>query len=287
MVCPSQIVHEDGISVADLSPHNGDVQEIIVLVKAYFDGGNDPNNLQYRWVTLATIYADPNSLRTFAREWREVLGKHSVEYLHTTDAVRNNQHDLLWDCASAVERNVLDNNTLSGIVPSVMTIDATAFRSARETMPEGPQIVSETLAAQALNELINGAKFLASLKGYDVKKVFYELFFDRNEPYRGHLLDRMTHTAFKASVLQVDGIDVNRYIHINAALDSRDFPELQAADLFSWTYNHRHRIRYEWQVKMLAIRSEAALIDSNAIAQPNLSTVEYINSLNLPRRAKR
>jgi hypothetical protein len=45
VVRPSQIVREEHISVADLSPHNGDAQEIIVLVKAYLTVATIPLTL--------------------------------------------------------------------------------------------------------------------------------------------------------------------------------------------------------------------------------------------------
>src|SRR5665213_649674 len=81
------------LSIADLSPHNADnVQEIIVLFKAYFDGGNDANNAQHRWVTLSAILSDQNSLKRFVNDWRLALRKNSVDHLHTKSAVWNKQH---------------------------------------------------------------------------------------------------------------------------------------------------------------------------------------------------
>jgi hypothetical protein len=286
VVCPSQPNQGgESISIADLSPHNiENAQEVFVLFKAYFDGANDPNNPQHRWVTLSCIFSDKDSLGRFSRAWKAVLSKHSVECLHTTDAVREGLHDLLWDCMRVVEEHAV-GDTFHGIISSTVTIDAKEFERIRGEVLDGPQILSEVLASQGLDRIIMGVQAIARLREWDEKRVFYNLFFDRGEPYRGHLEDRMRNPNFRRTTLAVNEIDVERYIHIGPALDSRDFPELQAADLFAWCYNHRHRIRFEWQHRILDIRSDAVLIDKDALSKPNLTTVKYIHSLNLPRRS--
>jgi hypothetical protein len=287
-VCPSQQARDDEpFSVADLSPHNiENVRELFVLFKAYFDGGNDPNNSQHRWVTLSAIFSDQYSLREFAASWKAVLVKHSIEYLHTTDAVKNKQHDLLWDCVSAIGDHLPADNTFRGIIPTTVTMDAREFRIVRDEIPNSPQIVSEMLAAQTLDRLIMGGREIARRRGWDDRKVFYSLYFDRGEPYRGHIEDRMRHPDFQRTAIRVNGIDVERYIHIHPPLDSRDFPELQAADLFSWCYNHRHRIYFEWQYKLLDMQSDSVLLDRDTLINPDWKTVNFIDSLNLPKRRR-
>jgi hypothetical protein len=260
-----------------------------VLFKAYFDGGNDHTNPKHRWVTLSAIFSEQYSLRRFARDWKSVLVDHSVDYLHTTDAVRNGRHDLLWDCMCVIHDHyaIEADDTIRGIFPSTVTIDAKEFRNVRDQIPTGPQILTEALASQGLDRLIVGGRTVAQRLGWDDKKVFYELFFDRGEPYRGHLEDRMRHPGFRSAVLQADGIDVDRYIHIHPPLDSKDFPELQAADLFSWSYNHRQTIQFEWQYRLLDIPSDSVLLDRSALQNPEWKHVNFISSLKLPPRSKR
>jgi hypothetical protein len=190
-----------------------------VLFKAYFDGGNDHNNPQHRWVTLSAIFSDKDSLRYFAGDWKGVLAKHSVDYLHATDAVRSKQHDLLWDCVCVIEDHIVTDNTFRGIIPATVTIDSKEFKLVREEIPNGPQILSETLASQGLNRVIMGGREIAKRKVWDDRKVFYHLFYDRGEPYRGHIEDRMRHPDFRRTVLQADGIDVERYIQGHPPLD--------------------------------------------------------------------
>ena len=258
-----------------------------MLFKAYFDGGNDPYDPESHWVTLSAIFSDPYSLNSFAREWRRVLATHSVEYLHTTDAVKNKRHDLLCDCTSVIAEHIVTDNTFRGIIPATVTINAKEFRKVRDEIPNGPQILTETLASQTLDRLISGGREIAMRQGEDDRKVFYSLFFDRGEPYRGHIEDRMRHPVFRRTVLEKDGVDVERYIQVHPPLDSKQFPELQAADLFSWCYNHRHNISFEWQYWMMDIRSDSVLLDRAALTKPEWTTVNFVNSLNLPPRAKR
>jgi hypothetical protein len=258
-----------------------------MLFKAYFDGGNDPNNPDDHWVTLSGIFSDRYSLKTFALDWSSILRKHSADYLHTTDAVRKRQHHFLWDCMRVIEDHVVRDNTFRGIIPATVTIDAKEFRIVRDQIPDGPQILSEALAAQGLNRIIMGAREIARRKEEDDRRVFYELFYDRGEPYRGHIEDRMRNPEFRRTTLNLDGIDVDRYISINRPLDSKEYPELQAADLFSWCYNHRHCIEYEWQYRMMDIPSDSVLLDRKALTKPDWAAVKFINSLGLPSRARR
>ncbi len=270
MVCPSQISRDGGLSVADLSPHNSDALEVFVLFKIYFDGGNDPNSIQHRWVTLSAIFSNNESLRSFATDWKCVLANHSVDYLHTTDAVRAGQHDLLWDCAGVIEDHVVRDDTWRGIIPVSVTIDAREFRTVRDEVPDGPQILSEVLAGQGLDRVIWGARQIARRLGQDDTKTFYSLFYDRGEPYRGHVEDKFRNPLFRKNALRssVDKIDVDRYVLIHPPLDSRDFPELQAADLFSWCYNHRRTIQFEWHLRVMDTPSDAILLDRKALLKP-------------------
>jgi hypothetical protein len=258
-----------------------------VLFKVYFDGGNDHNNPNHRWVTLSAIFSDQYSLRAFANVWNATLAKHGIEYLHTTDAVREGLHNLLWDCMETIRNHVVSGNSFRGIIPATTTIDAKEFRIIRDEIPCGPQILSEVVASQCLDRIVVGAREIARRKGIDDKKVFYDLFFDRGEPYRGHIEDRMRHPEFKRLAFRAEGMDIERYIHIQPPIDSRDFAELQAADMFSWCYNHRHTIRYQWQAEMMDIRCDSTLLDRDSLMKPNLDHASLIESLKFPRRSKR
>jgi hypothetical protein len=259
------------------------ITEIIVLFKAYCDGGNNPSDEKHRWITLAAIFSDRWSLKRFTSDWKTVLAKHSVEYLHTNKAIFDGKHDLLWDCANVISEHIVAGNSFRGIIPVTVTIDARDFTRQAQT-PGNPRVLSEVLASQLLDRIIMGGREIAFRKGEDPKKVFYEFFFDRGEPYRGHILDRVEHPVFKRTTLKVSGIDIGRYFQVNAPLDSKDFAELQAADLFAWCYNHRHRIQFEWHYRMMDVRSDSVLLDHDALSKPSQQTVNFIESLKLPKR---
>jgi hypothetical protein len=58
-----------------------------VVLKSYFDGGNQADSSQYDRVTLATACGTSDQWDMFESAWNEVLQKHNASFLHTTEAV--------------------------------------------------------------------------------------------------------------------------------------------------------------------------------------------------------
>ena len=258
-----------------------------MLFKGYFDGGNDPSNPHDRYVTLTAIYSDKASLRALSCDWVRVLAKHSVDYLHTTDDVKAGRHKLLSDCVDLIAEHVVKDGSFRGIIPTPVTVDAREFRSVRNELPNGPQILSEGLAIHSLHRVIQGCREIARRHQEDNTKIFYDLYFDRGEPYRGHIIDRFENQEFKRWAIEKTGIDIERYFQVHPPSDCRDFPELQVADLFSWCHSRYYNVRFEWQHRLLEIKCDGQRITRNTLINPNLATLDIIKSLRLPKRAKK
>jgi hypothetical protein len=58
-----------------------------MVLKGYFDGGNQADSRQYDRITLATVCGTADQWKTPELEWREVLTAHKADFLHTTNAV--------------------------------------------------------------------------------------------------------------------------------------------------------------------------------------------------------
>ena len=58
-----------------------------MVLKSYFDGGNQADNPEYPHACLATVCGTENQWRRFDTAWNKVLYRHGADFLHTTDAV--------------------------------------------------------------------------------------------------------------------------------------------------------------------------------------------------------
>ena len=58
-----------------------------MLLKSYFDGGNEANSTQYDRITIATACGTNDQWKSFTEDWKLVLDKNDAPFLHTTDAV--------------------------------------------------------------------------------------------------------------------------------------------------------------------------------------------------------
>ena len=54
-----------------------------MLIKAYFDGGNQADSTRYEVVTLAAVSGTPSQWLHFNADWQIVLKKHGAVFLHT------------------------------------------------------------------------------------------------------------------------------------------------------------------------------------------------------------
>ena len=286
MVCPSQ----RELSISELSAWN-DIPKghLFVLLKGYFDGGNKPDSRQYDTATLAFIAGERGGLSQFERAWKSLCKFHGADFLHTTDAVALTNHYEGWsdgqrnafiqDCATLMVRSILHDENgrlVNGIIPATVTINLKDFKRVQTEVPDAPRDATEILATQAFGKLIEAGQFLHT--------DFWELFFDRNEPYRGHVVDRIRSPKFVKFMTQ-NGVDIERRFVVGPELDMRDFPALQAADLLAWSVGQENADRFPWQKTVLDMTREKEILEYEVLRSPEPFTVNFVQYCRFPKRA--
>lgn len=249
------------LSLVDLSPINGPIPRghLLVVLKSYFDAANQSDSTQYDVITLASVSGVPGQWRPFEREWKSVLKKHGAPYLHTTDVVSLANHPFTkangWDerrrdafisdCASVLEDHTFRPrmrrlpNGKPGLVPHVYTVKLKDFVQATAANPDVPRSVDELCAVQSLARLDHIGQIMGAH--------FYQLYFDRNERFRGHIEDRRRNRKARQNLAPM----IDRIQHCGES-DMRDVPALQMADLYAWSFSHKSAVvRFEWQRRVL------------------------------------
>ena len=208
----------------------------------------------------------------------------------TTDAVMRINHYNGWgedqrdafvqDCAKLMAGSILRDDErgrlINGIVPATVTINLKDFKRVQGEMPDAPRDATEILATQAFGKLIEGGQFLNAH--------FWELFFDRNEPYRGHVVDRIRNPKFVKFMTQ-NGVDIERRFVVGPELDMRDFPALQAADLLAWSVGQPGPVRFLWQQTVLNMTREKEILGYDTLRSPDPITMNFVRYCKFPKRA--
>lgn len=261
-----------------------------MLVKAYLDGGNQPDSTQYETVTLAALVGRLKELRQFERGWRTLLNKHGAPYVHTTDIVTfNNDFEKGWDetrrdaflqdCAKLLREScAVHSPTMQpfALLPYTITVVLKDLKRIQADFPNLPHDATEILA-------VNAAGFaLDCFQKFEAH--FLELHFDRNEPFIGHVRDRLKHGRFTRDTKREDGLDLSRILSIGEA-DSRFVPALQAADLLAYSVGSKDNVRFGWQKAVLDMDRIKVWFDYSAMATLDAEQY-YQNSLKykFPRR---
>lgn len=278
-------------SLGDLSPLNPAPEDhLFVAFKSYFDGGNQADSKQYEIVTLAAFSGEQIQWSNFERQWKAVLAKHGAPYLHTTDAValsdpfskRNGWSarkvdNFIDDCAGVIERcsarrrgGSLVSSGLRGHTISVILPD---YKRACQKV-RGLWDVPHICVVQCVNCCFNFAHIL----GVDGK---FQLYFDRNEPFYGHIRDRLNNRKSRGA-----SPGWQRVAHIGES-EMNAVPALQAADLLAWCVNHQYeegRPNRRWQQRVIDVDRDAGWYDYKRLCKPIRENVDVVNSWRLPRR---
>jgi hypothetical protein len=287
------MIRAASLSLTELLPINGKIPKghLLVIMKSYFDGGNQADSTQYDVVTLATVCGTPEQWGPLEGEWRRKLKKHNnAPCLHTTDAVGltgefskkkgwngTSRDAFILDCVKTIERHMTypkrpDMAPKFGIVPFTVTIVLKDFIKAREYNPDVPKDANEVLATTALYRCLEwGSEILMA--------DWYHLFFDQNEPFRGHVSDR---TRNPKAVKQIPLLD---RIVMKGEVDMRVTPALQVADLFAWCVSHKNALpRYEWQDRLLSHKYMDEWLEYDKLVKPIQQTVDIVKQWKLPSR---
>jgi hypothetical protein len=128
-----------------------------------------------------------------------------------------------------------------GLLAYAITIPLKEFVRAREDNPDVPRTANEICATQAVYECQQWG-----IRGLNTSH--YHLFFDQNEPFRGHIMDRLN------SKRTMHNIPNMRSITECCQADMRYVPALQLADLVGWCASHnKNRVPENWHRKMLGV----------------------------------
>ena len=273
--------------VADVAP-----DDLFVILKGYFDGGNEADSTQYETVTLASLFGRTEDWRPFEAAWKVTLNKHEAPYLHTTEAVTlNNDFRVGWtasrrdafmgDCVAVLRQSLVkavnDDTLEPGIFPCVITIVLKDFKKA-QSIPGSPQDATEVLAVQSFYRMIECSQL--------IKASFLYLYFDRNEPFRGHISDRLRNKRFTGDIKK-DGFDIERRVAHIGESDMRAVPALQAADLLAWCVGHQDNIAFEWQKELLGIDRIQEWLDYSELSKPIAGLSDLVNNRwKFPRRRR-
>jgi len=246
-----------------------------MVFKAYFDGGNQADSTQYDVVTLASVIGVPDWWRPLEREWQSILKRHHVAYVHTTDLVtlsnldftsdknwtRQQSNALLDECVSLVEKSTTKRvgsppDPLSpALVPCTITIVLKDFRRMQAELPDyGPQDATEVCCLQSM--------FHVFRLGERVGTNFYHLYFDQNEPFYRHAVDRWKNKKAKKILAPF-----KKVVHCGES-NARDVPALQMADLFAWCVSHKNDVRQEWHGRVLSLYRIDEWLDYEMLSNP-------------------
>jgi len=147
------------------------------------------------------------------------------------------------------------------------------FKRVQKEIEGTPDDATEVCAMQCLSRIF--------LLGEQAGTHFYHLFFDRNEPYYGHVVDRWRNKKARrvltpfTKVVSCSEIDV-RDTHANVSA-------LQVADLFAWCVNHKDDVRCEWHRRLLKVYRVSEWLDYSVLRDPNCVPMDLRSLWRLPK----
>lgn len=265
-----------------------------MVLKGYFDGGNQADSRQYDRITLAAALGTPEQWYGLELAWRGVLDSHEAEFLHTTNAISlqkefskskgwsdNRVDAFISDCVDVVEQHMLEPGRLfisdhvrniarDGLNIFTFTVPLKDYREVRKINPKLPTSCTEICTTESLGLVFKYGRRL----GVD----WYELFFDQNEPFYGHVWDRRTNRKSRKHITPM-----RQVAHLGES-DMRVVPALQVADLFAWCINHVTDVRRDWHKHLLSLSWDALILDYKRLLRPIPGALERTAAWNLPTR---
>jgi hypothetical protein len=280
------------LSLADLSPLNPSPEgHLLMVLKSYFDGGNQADSSEYDHISLATVCGTSNQWKRFDTEWKKVLFKNKVDFLHTTDAVAL-QNDFArekgWDntrvdkfisnCVGVIEKHMFIPSGISGkdermgLYPITLTIPFDDWLRAKKEVPDIPDTIEEICATDCLSFAFGWGRKIGAKN--------HQLYFDRGEPFHGHIRSRWLHPKVKKDIeLLKDVINVDEAI-------AKHVPALQMADLFAWSICHANQERRGWHVQLNSLPWESRALPYKYLINPSRTAIERTKKWGLsPRKS--
>ena len=210
-----------------------------MVLKSYFDGGNQADSTQYDLLSLAAISGRNTEWKPFERDWERNLKRHCAPFLHTTDAVSNKRNYKNWtsvrinafltDCVRVALEHIARPSTPNGrgkfgLYPYIVTVCLKDFAQAK---------LLDGVSRNANEVCLRQALHASMLWGDDQAQCTQQsLCFDRGEPFYGFVCN-----ILESRRARREALGLSRIISRTEA-DMRDVPALQLADLYAWSVNH-------------------------------------------------
>jgi hypothetical protein len=269
-----------------------------VVLKGYFDGGNQADSLQYDRITLATALGTCEQWCAFELAWKEVLDTHGAYFLHTTDAIglqKEFSKDKGWtdgrvdalisSCVNVVEQHMVIPGRIiipgpygdrlsiakSGLNIITLTIPLKDYERARKVVPELPNSAAEVCAIDSVGFCFKWGKIIGT--------EWYHLYFDQNEQFYSHIYNRRRNKKSKKD------ITLMKKVVALAEVNMRVSPALQVADLFAWCINHVNDVRRDWHKHLNGLPWHGLILDYERLLHPIPWVAKRINSWKLPPHA--
>jgi len=254
-----------------------------MVLKSYFDGGNKVEP-QFDQISLGMVFGTSNQWRRFERDWGKVGYRDKAPPLHTTDAVslRNDfSAENGWDevrvdafmnaCVDVIEKHiVIPFSARFGLLPVTLTIKFDEWLRARKTNPTIADTIEETCATQALSLAFKWGTFIGARR--------YEMFFDRGEPFYGHIYTRWVHPKAR------EDMRIMQKVTTVSPVVAADVPAMQMADLFAWGVNKANQETRIWHKRLHKLEWDSLRLDYEQLINPNPRAQEMIASWKLPKR---
>ena len=270
------------LRLCDLSPVSNVEDYAFMPFKSYFDGGNKADSTQYDVLTLAVMSGSAQHWKDFEDRWRKVLRAHGANWLHTTDAVslqdeykgwtKRRVNEFITDCTEVIERCAAQRTgrkiTYWGIRPATITVVLNDYKRAMNHFPNLGAVEQLCAVQAAVCAMTYGRA-----KGF----VKFQFFFDQNEPFYGHIRDRMVNKRSVQSSPDWKHV-------VTAEANMRDVPALQAADLMAWSVSRKNDTRHDWQKRVLAIDRDQQWVDYSTLLTADADALARIESFRLPPR---
>lgn len=282
-------------SLMDLLPNNyiiGDVE--FMVLRSYFDGGNQDDSSQYETLSLASVSAIHDDWIRFEIDWRKILLRYfgdKLGYLHTTYAVTGNEiyegwgvsktRDFLSDCVNTAITHLLEPKNSRypgfqgkyGLFGFVITIAPKPFIEHAKSDPSVPQSANEVCLRQTLAQILEWSEHGANPRCDEC-----HFFFDQGEPFYGHLVQLLQNKKAKRDALSLERITSR------TETDMRRVPALQLADLLAWSQGHKmDEDKPEWHERILASGFSRHWIDRITSADTMPDQQAIWNSWGLPK----
>jgi hypothetical protein len=253
-----EVTHEPRVSIVKISPFNlPDPSRRYVVIKAYFDGSGQ-HRAQQRGATSATAgtgQSDAKALTLggfsgseeawadFLRRWHHVLQENEISHWHTTDAMRCAGYyskvpgwtairavavfdSLLRVITACGDYRLSADQRLRTFVSTVYLDDYARIHAEVPDLRPPHAICVNACVGPVVKEEVPPSSIL--------------LYFDRNERFK-----RQMHRVWEQGITRPKTSQHWWAVKVATIceLDSRQFMELQAADLVAWLVSRYHTLR--------------------------------------------